>query len=473
MRKRIIDFTPYIIFTLFCAVIILKPFGSGDELWNYSFAKNISEGMVPYRDFNIVQTPLSAYIPAFFMTLFGRGLFVHRIIGYILLFAITSVCYHLCKKTTGSAFLGVITSLFVVCICLPYYIYNYNYLSALIILIILEIEVCKKNASTCWNIVIGLLVGVLVLVKQNTGIALLLANTSVCIINVLKYKARKKTQIARLSASMIPGMCFVIYTVCVGAFNEFMDYAVVGVSTFVHRSSICDLIAEAPFFILYIAFIIFGYILIFIEIRKNGVTSVQLSGLLFATAWLTILYPLFDSFHLVCVYIVLAPVFLMFIKQKQYKQLEKAICMIVVIVVSLLSFVAFLPSSDDNYVISTLHNYENIPIDKQANENIGIVVEYIRQKTQEGYRVRITDDSAIAYKIPLDDYEKNWDMLLVGNIGTNSMDDLLESPDKCLYLVYKYTEDLGSQDHFQIIEYIKQNYIKVEEVLSFYVYEKP
>lgn len=63
-------------------------------------------------------------------------------------------------------------------------------------------------------------------------------------------------------------------------------------------------------------------------------------------------------------------------------------------------------------------------------------------------------------------------MLLVGNIGTNTIDDLLESPDRCLYLVYKYTEDLGSQDHFQVIEYIKQNYVKVEEVLSFDVYEE-
>lgn len=472
-KKTIINIAPYFIIALMSMIILAKPFGSGDELWNYSFAKNISEGMVPYRDFNIVQTPLSAYIPAFFMALFGRGLFIHRLVGLFLLFAITAVCYHLCKKVTGSIFIGLITSLFVACVCLPFYIYNYNYLSAFIILVIFEIEQLQKKESMGWNILVGLLVGILILVKQNTGFMLILANLVVCIINVLKFKMDKKIQIARVCASMIPGAIFVVYMLITGAFNEFIDYAVVGVSTFVHRSTIIDLIAEAPFFVLYIAFIVFAYGYMLISIRKNGATPTQLAGLLFASAWLMITYPLFDSFHLVCVYIVLAPVFLMFVKPKRYKLVEKCVCMVVVLAVSLLSVIAFLPSSDDDYVVSTLNNYENILIDRKANENMGIVIDYIKQKTEEGYRVRITDDSAIAYKVPLDEYEKNWDMLLVGNIGTNSVEDLLETPDKCLYLVYKYTDALGSQDHFEIIEYIKQNYAKVEEVLSFDVYEEP
>lgn len=471
-RHTVKNILPYFIIALMSMIILVKPFGSGDELWNYSFAKNISEGLVPYRDFNIVQTPLSAYIPALFMALFGHGLFVHRVVGLVLLFAVTALCYHLCKKTTESVFLGLIAALFVACICLPYYIYNYNYLSALIILIILEIEVCKKNESMTHSIIIGLLVGILVLVKQNTGAFLFIANTVICIINMAKFKMDKRIQLARAGANIIPGICFIIYMLCVGAFYDFIDYAVVGILTFVHRSTVFDLIAEAPFFILYIAFIIFAYVFIFIRIRKNGVTPAQLSGVLFATAWLTITYPLFDLFHLVCVYIVLAPVFLMYVKPRRYKPIEKFVCMLVVAAVSLISVAAFLPSSENDYIISTLNNYENIPIDRKSDKNIGIIIEYIKQKTQDGYRVRITDYSAMAYKIPLDEYEKNWDMLLVGNIGTASVDDLLQSPDKCLYLVYKFTDELGPQNHFQIIEYIKQNYVKVEEVLYFDVYEE-
>ena len=81
-NQKIKNITPYLIFAVFCAIILTKPFGNGDELWNYSFAKNIVNGLIPYRDFNIVQTPLSAYIPALFMSIFGDRLFVHRIVGF-------------------------------------------------------------------------------------------------------------------------------------------------------------------------------------------------------------------------------------------------------------------------------------------------------------------------------------------------------------------------------------------------------
>lgn len=53
-----------------------------------------------------------------------------------------------------------------------------------------------------------------------------------------------------------------------------------------------------------------------------------------------------------------------------------------------------------------------------------------------------------------------------------AIEELLETSEKCLYLVYKDTNALGMQNHFQLIEYIQQNYNKVEEVLYFDVYEK-
>ena len=34
---------------------------SMDEIWNYGFAFNISKGLIPYLDFNMIQTPLYAY----------------------------------------------------------------------------------------------------------------------------------------------------------------------------------------------------------------------------------------------------------------------------------------------------------------------------------------------------------------------------------------------------------------------------
>lgn len=64
-------------------------------------------------------------------------------------------------------------------------------------------------------------------------------------------------------------------------------------------------------------------------------------------------------------------------------------------------------------------------------------------------------------------------MLLVGNIGMNTVSDLLDStPDKCLFLVYRHYEELGIQEHYELIDYVVNNYEKIDEVLGLDVYEK-
>ena len=462
---------PYFVFTIFCTIILTKPFGNSDELWNYSFAKNIVNGMVPYRDFSIVQTPLSAYIPALFMSVFGKGLFVHRIVGFLLLYAMTALIYHLCQKITKSIFIGLVSALFVACATLPFYVYNYNYLSALLILIIYELEISREKNTSVKSVVVGVLVGMLLLIKQNTGAMLMAANIVVCLVNTVKFKMNKKIQFARVLVSAVPVTIYVIYMLLVGALDEFFDYAVLGIATFVHRATPIELIVEAPFFVIYIGFMIYACVNMIIRMKRKGSTPEKVSALSFALAWLMVTYPLFDAFHLVCVFSVLVPAFCLFIEPKRYKAWEKWTCVFIVISISVLSVLAFLPSKE-NHILSSLNNYENVPIDRDADESIRKICEYIEEKKEQGYMVRVADDSAIAYKIPLDDYEKNWDMLLVGNVGTNTVEDLLKSSEECVYLVNKNTENLGGQNHFEIIEFIKSNYVKVDEVMAFDVYKK-
>lgn len=86
--------SPYIFILLTGLFVFIKPIGSGDELWNYNFARNIVQGNIPYKDFSIVQTPLSCYLSAGFMLLLGDGLFTFRFVTY-LLFVCTAFLGHL------------------------------------------------------------------------------------------------------------------------------------------------------------------------------------------------------------------------------------------------------------------------------------------------------------------------------------------------------------------------------------------
>jgi hypothetical protein len=40
------------------SIIIIKPLNDLDEIWNYNFARNVHDGLVPYKDFNMLQMPL-------------------------------------------------------------------------------------------------------------------------------------------------------------------------------------------------------------------------------------------------------------------------------------------------------------------------------------------------------------------------------------------------------------------------------
>ena len=63
MKKRIHNLLLFIlIFISILSTIILNPLNDLDEIWNYNFARNIANGLVPYKDFNIVVTPLLSII---------------------------------------------------------------------------------------------------------------------------------------------------------------------------------------------------------------------------------------------------------------------------------------------------------------------------------------------------------------------------------------------------------------------------
>ena len=73
--------------------MLLNEIGNLDEIWNYTFAKKIADGLIPYRDFNLVQTPLLSIICGILLIIFPNQLITMRIIGIILLTTIFYLCY--------------------------------------------------------------------------------------------------------------------------------------------------------------------------------------------------------------------------------------------------------------------------------------------------------------------------------------------------------------------------------------------
>jgi hypothetical protein len=62
-KARLIDIAVFCIaILLFLATVLPRNLANLDEIWNFNFARNIANGLIPYKDFNMLQTPLLPFI---------------------------------------------------------------------------------------------------------------------------------------------------------------------------------------------------------------------------------------------------------------------------------------------------------------------------------------------------------------------------------------------------------------------------
>ena len=87
--------TFYVIFLLmfFSLLIFSRPLDCLDEIWNFSNGLNISNGLVPYKEFNMVATPFSGFVTAVFLFIFGKNLTSMRLLTVILSVLISILLY--------------------------------------------------------------------------------------------------------------------------------------------------------------------------------------------------------------------------------------------------------------------------------------------------------------------------------------------------------------------------------------------
>ena len=134
-------------------VILSRQLNNLDEIWNYNFAKNIADGLVPYKDFNMLQTPLLPLISSLFLKLFGNELIVMRILAILLISALFFMIYKIIKKLKINIFYNLIF-IFLLFLLLKDYIcidYNFAILFFTLILINLELNIFIKNKNISEN----------------------------------------------------------------------------------------------------------------------------------------------------------------------------------------------------------------------------------------------------------------------------------------------------------------------------------
>ena len=166
--------------------VYYRNMGSLDEIWLFSYGKNLAEGLLPYRDINVCTTPLALYLLAGAIKIFGSTLWVLRSLSfaaYGFLFLLGS--YLLQKKDHGNLSGQLLYALLFLSFH-PLYLFEYNSVNCILVMLLFILE--EKNPKWSASFLQGLFIGCIVLTKQTTGLITLICFLILFAVNKRKWK---------------------------------------------------------------------------------------------------------------------------------------------------------------------------------------------------------------------------------------------------------------------------------------------
>ena len=485
-KVKLIDiFFIIITMVLFAATVLPRNLENLDEIWNFNFARNISNGLLPYKDFNMLQTPLLSFILGGILKLFGQELFVMRIASLVLGAGILFIAFKILRElkinTKWSIFSSALLFLFIKD---SFYI-DYNYAILFVTLLLIYIELKYKNYSVKYNVLIGLLAGITILLKQSTGIII----SAITVLYLLLEKRDKETLKAilyRVTGVLIPCIIFVIYLFLTNSMSSFIDYCILGIGTFQNKISYLKLLRGKDL-TAFLALLVPVTLIILLVINllhvKQGKLKENIQDIIlfvFSLGQFIMIYPISDDIHfkIAAFPTIMAILYYVCKNIQELKNIKLSIFIEHFMNIITISFVGLLilESINDIYLYSQtdksiLKHFSNIPISSTLQDRIIEVDNFIQNEKKNVY---ILDSEAAVYMIPLDRYNKDFDMFLKGNLGQASEEGQIEkikNMKDTLILIKNNKIPLNWQTPKEVITYVKENLRKVGTVSFFDIYE--
>lgn len=570
MKKK----TLYIAFNiLFCMAIFSVVF-SGilkdeitdlDELWNYNTARAIMHGLIPYKEISMITTPLLPFIVSIILKIFGDKLVVFRIVGAILLTAIFYLSYVLSYKLTKRRIIGVITSLTLILLYKNELAIDYNYFILMIMMCVQILEVRKiesiekskiKNKKiNMYDVIIGILLGLAICTKQTIGTIIsitVILSELILVENKQTFLKYIKASIVKIISMLSVVMIFLLYLLITNSITDFINYAILGIRTFINKIEYKKLftlrnktivgLAKAEPIAIALMMTVIGIIKtlsiicktrikedandkskgnakecnvaknktredqdkkVKAEIKKYEIIEDKKHNnrrriyevyeylkkyiviFIAALGMLITMYPISDEIHFM---IAIMPIIVIEISifldiltnvaSKDKSQISNF--MLYTLEAFLVLFLTYKLCSitykwTNEYQLADKEqessNFEYIPLYKETSEGRKEIADYIEDKREQGYTVHILDSDAVVYSIITNNYAKNYDMLLKGNIGTDGAKKIMQDIDNCkagnekiLFLLKKRDRALNWQSEIEVINYARENLIEIDEI---------
>lgn len=436
-RYKLLLFLLFVFLYILFFNLLLVPI-TFDEIWNYGFAYDISLGLIPYLDFNMVITPLYPALVAFFFLIFGHNMLALYIANSLFL----TIGIYFIFKLLGKKGLLMFVFLFAP---LPIIIPTYNIFAFVLLMIIFYLEKSKDK-----DFIIGIMLGLLILTKQSIGVAVLIPG-------IFYYYKDKKKMLKRALGCFLVLVIFAVYLLVTKSFMAFLDLCVFGLFDFAGSNgffSICTL---------FTIFIFCGTIY-FIKKHPKDIYNY------YALAFYVVAVPLFDYYHFYIALLVFLFLCLYYLPDRVNLSYTLITLFFVVIMPILTFFRVFYnkkiiyPNDLNNYQYHLL-DYDTYMISKKVNTFLQKHSQYDFVFLDEtGYYFKILNDKRVGYL----------DLINKGNWGYNGnkkmLDALKKKKNDTLIFINPAKLKMETQTNLDLIHYVMKNGKKVDNVLFYDVY---
>ena len=286
--------------------------------------------------------------------------------------------------------------------------------------------------------------------------------------------------------------------IIIGGLQDFINYAVLGIKTFSNSIPYISLLQEDKMSLRILSIvvpitlftIVITMLILNISNKKSRNIDILSTLFCYSLSIIIVMYPIADEIHFLLgsfitiielIYILYLITFNIYekvnikSKLKVYKIVTLFIWLLIAIVVSETTLTKLYAYTRQEKNKDIAH-YKYVEVEEDMRKSIKVIDNYILQEEHKGNNVYILDAEAAIYMIPINKYNKNYDMFLKGNLGKDGEKGIIEKLNNeknknNIYIIRNIKIEQNWQTPIEVINYIRNNYKKIGEIQHYEIYK--
>ena len=445
-----------------------------DEIWNFQNIYKMYNGYKIYVDANVITTPLFHFLGLIIFKIFGANFFIFKLYNvFICLFLYLGI-YKIFKALLFNKLYSFNFSviMFLVSNNVINSAANYNEL-VITFVIYAVLIILKKEEYKNYILYESIFIFLIIITKQNVGIFYLIGYIMYVILN--RKQCKNMIKILMLVFILL---CFFVYILFkLDILYGFINYCFLGIKEFGQNNFSSDV--KMTLLLIFIS-LVNGLLILYINYKRGLVNDNEKNNIktiaCFAYSILLISYPLFNSAHINIALILqdLLFIYIMFFILKNIRILKKYFMYFI----AFLMIIFFIKSIEYtckyfSIILNDRYKYEDVYFGTLFNDNvedkIANVTKYIENSEK---KVVILSPDAALYMIPLKQNNAEMDLILLGNLGKNGENSIIEKVSNLKNkIILMNREKLSYQESNNLREYVINNFEKIGEIEDLLIFE--